>query len=120
MGELCIRMRDGERNERVLLHYSGHSVPRLTANGKICLFNKHHTNYIPLGVAKLRRWLGKPSIVVLDCSGTGVLMPFFADTAPDSNRNNENTNNNAKFAPVVEAAMHRRTYTRYATPLFCA
>jgi len=75
--ELCFRMREGARNERVLLHYNGHGVPRPTANGEIWLFDKHHTNYIPLSVTDLRRWIGKPSIVVLDCSGAGVLMPFF-------------------------------------------
>lgn len=76
--ELCLRTRETARNERVLLHYNGHGVPRPTANGEIWLFDKHHTNYIPLGVADLRRWVGKPSIVVLDCSGAGVLLPFFA------------------------------------------
>ena len=78
--ELCLNMRKSAKQERVLLHYNGHGVPRPTANGEIWLFDKHHTNYIPLSITDLRRWIGKPSIVVLDCSGAGVLMPFF--TAP--------------------------------------
>lgn len=78
--DLCFRMRESAKGERVLLHYNGHGVPRPTVNGEIWLFDKHHTNYIPLSVTDLRRWIGKPSIVVLDCSGAGVLMPFF--TAP--------------------------------------
>ena len=47
--ELCVRMRESARhnNERLLLHYNGHGVPRPTANGEIWLFDKHHTNYIP-------------------------------------------------------------------------
>eukprot|EP00804_Cyclotella_cryptica_P015292 CCRYP_005406-RB/>CCRYP_005406-RB protein AED:0.22 eAED:0.22 QI:45/1/1/1/0.6/0.5/6/884/1709 len=75
--ELCLRMRESAKGERVLLHYNGHGVPRPTANGEIWLFDRHHTNYIPLSVTDLRRWIGKPSIVVLDCSGAGNLMPFF-------------------------------------------
>ena len=80
--ELCLRMREAAKGERVLLHYNGHGVPRPTTNGEIWLFDKHHTNYIPLSVADLRRWLGRPSVVVLDCSGAGVLLPFFAAPAP--------------------------------------
>ncbi|KAL7548098.1 hypothetical protein ACHAWF_011388, partial [Thalassiosira exigua] len=79
--ELCARMRETAGRERVLLHYNGHGVPRPTANGEIWLFDRHHTNYIPLGVGDLRGWLGKPSVVVLDCSGAGVLMPFFASSS---------------------------------------
>ncbi len=75
--DLCLRMREAAKTERVLFHYNGQGVPRPTANGEIWLFDKHHTNYIPLSVTDLRRWIGRPSIVVLDCSGAGVLMPFF-------------------------------------------
>jgi len=74
--DLCIKMRDHAKNERLLLHYNGHGVPRPTANGEIWVFDKHHTQYIPLSVSDLKKWIGKPSIVVLDCSGAGVLMPF--------------------------------------------
>jgi len=82
--ELCFRMRESAKGERVLLHYNGHGVPRPTANGEIWLFDKHHTNYIPLSVTDLRRWIGKPSVVVLDCSGAGVLMPYFTVPSNDS------------------------------------
>lgn len=78
--ELCYRMRETAKNERVLLHYNGHGVPKPTSNGEIWLFDKHHTNYIPLSVTDLRRWIGKPTILVLDCSGAGVLMPFLTST----------------------------------------
>eukprot|EP00985_Skeletonema_marinoi_P025760 scaffold19251_cov124-Skeletonema_marinoi.AAC.3 len=81
--ELCYRMRETAKNERVLLHYNGHGVPRPTANGEIWLFDKHHTNYIPMSVTDLRRWIGKPTILVLDCSGAGVLMPFLTSTLND-------------------------------------
>jgi hypothetical protein len=87
---LCLSMRRGAKNERVLLHYNGHGVPRCTANGEIWLFDKNHTQYIPLSVLELKSWLGKPSVIVLDCSNAGVLVPFFVshtstNTSPASN-----------------------------------
>lgn len=81
---LCLSMRRGAKNERVLLHYNGHGVPRCTANGEIWLFDKNHTQYIPLSVLELKSWLGKPSVIVLDCSNAGVLVPFFVSNATSS------------------------------------
>jgi regulatory associated protein of mTOR len=63
-------------HRRILLHYNGHGVPRPTSNGEIWVFDKNHTEYIPLAIADLRQWLGKPSILVLDCSSAGILIPF--------------------------------------------
>lgn len=77
---LCLGLRRQARNERILLHYNGHGVPRPTANGEIWVFDKNHTEYIPLSITDLRQWMGKPSIVVLDCSSAGILVPFL--TAP--------------------------------------
>ncbi|ACI65831.1 predicted protein [Phaeodactylum tricornutum CCAP 1055/1] len=77
---LCQHLRRHARNERVLFHYHGHGVPRPTHNGEIWAFDAKRTEYIALSVADVRTWLGKPSIVVLDCSSAGVLVPFF--TAP--------------------------------------
>ena len=73
---LCVTMRRQARGERLLLHFNGHGVPRPTADGEIYVFDKNHTHFIPLSVLDLRRWIGKPSIIVLDCGGAGVLMPF--------------------------------------------
>lgn len=75
---LCLTMRRQAKNERLLLHYNGHGVPRPTSNGEIWLFDQKHTQYIPLSISDLRQWIGKPSILVLDCSGAGVLLPFLA------------------------------------------
>lgn len=77
---LCLWLRRQARHERILLHYNGHGVPRPTANGEIWVFDKNHTEYIPLSVTDLRQWMGKPSIVVLDCSSAGILIPVL--TAP--------------------------------------
>ena len=69
-------------NRRVLFHYNGHGVPRPTASGEIWVFDKNHTEYIPLAVADLKQWLGRPSMVVLDCSAAGVLLPFWRGAMP--------------------------------------
>ncbi len=77
---LCLTLRKQARHERILLHYNGHGVPKPTLNGEIWVFDKNHTEYIPLSVSDLRQWAGKPTIVILDCSSAGVLVPFL--TAP--------------------------------------
>jgi WD40 repeat protein len=81
---LCLWLRRQARHERILLHYCGHGVPRPTANGEIWVFDKNHTEYIPLSITDLRQWLGKPSIVVLDCSSAGILIPFLTAPVSDS------------------------------------
>ncbi|KAK1746919.1 raptor family protein [Skeletonema marinoi] len=80
--ELCYRMRETAKNEGYYCIITAR-CPRPTANGEIWLFDKHHTNYIPMSVTDLRRWIGKPTILVLDCSGAGVLMPFLTSTLND-------------------------------------
>jgi WD40 repeat protein len=77
---LCFSMRRVARNERLLLHYNGHGVPRPTANGEIWVFDRNHRQYIPLAVSDLRKWIGKPSLIVLDCSGAGALLPFLTNS----------------------------------------
>ena len=100
---LCLWLRKQARTERILLHYNGHGVPRPTPNGEIWVFDKNHTEYIPLSVSDLRQWVGKPTIVILDCSSAGILIPFL--TAPQtetpahspimtSMNSNTNSNNN--------------------------
>jgi Raptor N-terminal CASPase like domain len=79
---LCISLRRQARSERILIHYNGHGVPRPTNDGgEIWVFDKGHTEYIPLGVTDLRQWMGKPNIVVLDCSSAGVLIPFWTEAS---------------------------------------
>ncbi|GMI10943.1 hypothetical protein TrVE_jg5878 [Triparma verrucosa] len=73
----CTTMRRYAKSDRLLFHYNGHGVPRPTSNGEVWVFNKNYTQYIPLSVYELRSWIQTPSIVVLDCSNAGVLVPFF-------------------------------------------
>lgn len=72
---MCQILRKYSKNERVLLHYNGSGVPRPTADGEIWLFDKNHTQYIPFSVTNLRHLVGTPSLIVLDCSGAGALIP---------------------------------------------
>ena len=81
---LCTTMRRNAKNERLLLHYNGHGVPRPTVNGEIWVFDKHHTQYIPLSISDLKKWIGKPSLIVLDCSGAGVLLPYLMSSDESS------------------------------------
>ena len=75
--KLCLGLRRSARDERVLFHYNGHGVPRPTQNGEIWVFNKDFTQYIPLSVYELQRWIGNPAIYVFDCSCASLLLPLF-------------------------------------------
>ena len=81
---LCVGLRKAAGNERVLFHYNGHGVPRPTANGEIWVFDQNYSLYIPLQVVDFRFYLGKPSIVVLDCHSAGVLIPFLTQQPPET------------------------------------
>ena len=93
---LCIAMRRHAKSERLLLHYNGHGVPRPTDNGELWVFDQNHTQYIPLSVQELRSWIGRPTIVVLDCSNAGVLIPAFTTS----------TNSNNPTAPQATTPFH--------------
>lgn len=82
--KVCTSCRRNARNERVLVHYNGHGVPRPTANGEIWVFNRCYTQYIPLSVHDLQVWAGAPSIYVLDCSAAGMVVNAFCQFARQS------------------------------------
>ena len=82
--KLCTSCRRSARNERVLVHYNGHGVPRPTANGEIWVFNRCYTQYIPLSVHDLQMWAGAPSLYVLDCSAAGMIVNAFCQFARQS------------------------------------
>lgn len=72
--KLCVSLRKSARNERVLMHYNGHGVPKPTRNAEFWVFNKQFTQYIPVNIADAAEWLGLPAIWVLDCPGAGYLL----------------------------------------------
>ena len=76
---VCINLRKAARNDRLLLHYNGHGVPKPTKNGELWVFGKHYTHYMPVSISELKQWLGEPAIYVLDCSEAGALLPHFVN-----------------------------------------
>jgi len=79
--KLCLSCRRNAKNERVLVHYNGHGVPKPTANGEVWVFNKTYTQYIPVSVFDLQQWCGNPAIYVFDCGGAGVVVDAFLQLA---------------------------------------
>lgn len=75
--KLCVSLRRSAKEERVLLHYNGHGVPRPTNNGEVWVFNKNYTQYIPLSIHDLQTWLGSPSIYVFDCNAAGLIVKWY-------------------------------------------
>ena len=95
----CNTLRRSSKNDRVLLHYNGHGVPRPTINGEIWVFDKNHTQYIPFAVADLKHLVGSPSMFVLDCSGAGALLPFLISN--DGVQPNEEEDSNSLKNVIV-------------------
>ncbi|KAM3179157.1 hypothetical protein ACTXT7_001108 [Hymenolepis weldensis] len=71
--KICVNMRRNARSDRILFHYNGHGVPRPTENGEIWTFTK----YIPLSLFDLQRWLGGPSVYVIDCQNAGRVLKLY-------------------------------------------
>ncbi|KAJ0122916.1 hypothetical protein N8I77_010006 [Diaporthe amygdali] len=72
--KFCVSLRRNAKDERVLLHYNGHGVPKPTASGEIWVFNKNYTQYIPVSLYDLQQWLSAPTIFVWDCSEAGNIL----------------------------------------------
>lgn len=79
--KLCHALRKTAKDERVLLHYNGHGVPRPTRGGELWLFNKQYTQYIPTPVADVAMWTGTPVVVVIECSGAGNIFSAYRQLA---------------------------------------
>lgn len=72
--KFCISLRRNAKDERVLLHYNGHGVPKPTASGEIWVFNKNYTQYIPVSLYDLQHWLQAPTMFIWDCSEAGNIL----------------------------------------------
>jgi len=84
--KLCQSQRRNAKDERVLLHYNGHGVPKPTSNGEVWVFNKNFTQYIPLSLHDLSSWMGGPSIYVFDCNAAGVIVNWFLNYSTEGSR----------------------------------
>ena len=109
---MCFYLRKQARSERILLHYNGHGVPRPTANGEIWVFDQKHMEYIPLSVSDLRQWVGKPTIVILDCSSAGVLLPFL--TCPPTAETPTNTP--PRIVSPIMSSINNSTSSLHGSP----
>lgn len=99
--KLCMTLRRNAREERILFHYNGHGVPRPTANGEIWVFNKNFTQYIPLSLYDLQKWMSSPSIYVFDCSHAGVVLNLFVKFAEQIDREIEDARTNLSRSPQL-------------------
>ncbi|CAB3367387.1 Hypothetical predicted protein [Cloeon dipterum] len=99
--KLCTSLRRNAKEERVLLHYNGHGVPRPTANGEIWVFNRTYTQYIPLSVYDLQAWMGSPSIYVYDCSNAGMIVKTFNNFAEQHEKEYEMSNRGTGVPPAI-------------------
>ena len=77
-------LRKGAKRERVLFHYNGHGVPMPTQNGELWVFNRAFTQYIPVHVADIEAWMGRPAVVVLDCAAAGRIVEAWLASQPSS------------------------------------
>ena len=74
-----LAIRKASKKERVIFHYNGHGVPLPTKGGEFWVFNKNYTQYIPVHVSDVDGWMGRPALIVFDCSCAGRLIQGFMD-----------------------------------------
>ena len=77
VSKACLQLRKNAKDDRVLFHYNGHGVPKPTANGEIWVFNKNFTQYMPMCVLDVNKWLQGPTMYVFDCSNAGMIIDTF-------------------------------------------
>ncbi|KCV69417.1 hypothetical protein, variant [Fonticula alba] len=74
--KVCLQLRKGFREDRLLFHYNGHGVPRPTQNGELWVYNRDFTQYIPVSLYDIQTWLcgpGPASSSASSSSGSGSL-----------------------------------------------
>eukprot|EP01059_Diplonema_ambulator_P030005 TRINITY_DN500_c1_g1_i1.p1 TRINITY_DN500_c1_g1~~TRINITY_DN500_c1_g1_i1.p1 ORF type:complete len:1196 (+),score=293.11 TRINITY_DN500_c1_g1_i1:1-3588(+) len=70
-------VRNKAKDSRVLIHYNGHGVPRVTQFGELWFFDPDHTKYIPITITDIMGCVGSPAIYVLDCSNAGAILHYW-------------------------------------------
>eukprot|EP01064_Diplonema_japonicum_P017087 TRINITY_DN2512_c0_g1_i1.p1 TRINITY_DN2512_c0_g1~~TRINITY_DN2512_c0_g1_i1.p1 ORF type:complete len:1224 (+),score=270.97 TRINITY_DN2512_c0_g1_i1:95-3673(+) len=70
-------IRKKAKDSRVLIHYNGHGVPRVTQFGELWFFDPDHTKYIPITITDIMGCVGSPAIYVLDCSNAGAILHYW-------------------------------------------
>eukprot|EP01063_Lacrimia_lanifica_P010634 TRINITY_DN17372_c3_g1_i1.p1 TRINITY_DN17372_c3_g1~~TRINITY_DN17372_c3_g1_i1.p1 ORF type:complete len:1289 (+),score=471.02 TRINITY_DN17372_c3_g1_i1:116-3982(+) len=67
-------MRKRAKDGRVLVHYNGHGVPRVTQFGELWFFDNDHTQYVPVTITEIMSLVGSPTIYILDCNNAGAIL----------------------------------------------
>ncbi|OMH85995.1 WD repeat-containing protein mip1 [Zancudomyces culisetae] len=62
--KLIMALRNGYKEERMLIHYNGHGVPKPTAGGDVWVFNRSFSQYIPVSGQELASWVNGPGFYV--------------------------------------------------------
>ena len=73
-------------SDRLLLHYCGYGVPRVTGGGELWLFNREYTQYLPVGVREVVGWCGWPAVVVVEAAGAGAVVEEVARWVAEGKR----------------------------------
>ena len=73
-------------NERLLLHYCGYGVPRISAAGELWLFNREYTQYLPVSIREVLGWCGWPAVVVVEAGGGGAVVEEVARWVAEGKR----------------------------------
>ena len=60
-------------DSRVLVHYNGHGMPRVTANGDLWFFDRERTHYFPIHISELAGHADSPTVYVFDCCNAGAI-----------------------------------------------
>jgi len=133
--KVCLNLRKNSKNDRLLMHYNGHGVPKPTKNGELWVFGKYYTHYTPVAICELRGWLGDPAIYVLDCSAAGVLISHLVDNValksggnnpsspPPSGHGNNNSSGSVQYTmdgPTIVLAACRANEILPMNPLYPA
>ncbi len=72
-----INLRSHTKNNRALVYYNGHGVPKPTSNGEFWVFNRNYTQYIPVSLNDLQDWIRSPTLFIWDCSAAGNILHNF-------------------------------------------
>ena len=88
--KMCVSLRKQSKDERIVIHFNGHGVPKPTSNGEIWVYNEDFTQYIPLASWDLCRWAGFPALFTFDCSGAGNLLRHFLEQDHENEKRYKN------------------------------
>ena len=75
----CVEVRAKSEKNIALFHYNGHGVPGPSKDGDLWVFGQSMKFYFPIAFTNIYRWLGTPSLYVIDCSAAARIIPFLVN-----------------------------------------